>query len=327
MFWLRVPQKVYFKKGCLPVALDELGAVYHKKKALIVTDSFLYQNGCIKPVEEKLNSLGIQHTSFFNIQAEPVLSSAKEGAKTAVLFEPDVIIAVGGGSVIDTAKIIRVLYEYPEADFADLASRFNDIRKRDELFPKAGVKAHLVAIPTSSGTGSEVSPFAVITDKDVTYTVADYQLLPDIAVIDADFMMAQPKELTVSAGFTALVHAVQAYVSDSASDYTDGFAIKALQSIFAYLPSAYEKGADDPVAREKLSEASTMAGIAFANAYDKTSGISYGVKGAKELTSSVSGKRYTELAKALGIQSNNDAEAAELLAAKINELLKICGAE
>ena len=325
MFWLRVPQKVYFKKGCMPVALDELGAVYNKKKALIVTDSFLYKEGYIKPIEEKLNALGIQHTSFFNIQAEPALVSAKEGAKAAALFEPDVIIAVGGGSVIDTAKIIRVLYEYPEADFADLASRFNDIRKREELFPKTGIKAHLVAIPTSSGTGSEVSPFAVITDEGVTYTVADYQLLPDIAVIDADFMMVQPKELTVSAGFTALVHAVQAYVSDSASDYTDGFAIKALQNIFAYVPSAYEKGADDPIAREKLSEASTMAGIAFANAYDKTSGIAYGVKGAKDFVSSISGKRYVELAKAVGIESNNDAQAVELFAAKINELIKICG--
>lgn len=323
MLWLRIPQKVYFKKGSMPVALDELGAVYSKKKAFIVTDTFLYKNGNVKPVEDKLNTLGIQHTVYFNVEAEPTLTAAQEGAKAMLLFEPDVIIAVGGGSAIDAAKVMRVLYEHPETDFADLVSRFSDIRSRKELFPKLGAKAYFAAIPTTSGTGSEVSPFAVITDEstDKKYTLADYALLPDMAVVDADYFMEQPKELTVAVGLTALVHSVNAYVSEAATEYTDGFAIKALENIFTYLPSAYKNGADDPIAREKLAEASTMAGIAFANAYNGISGVAYGENAALELADNIrknaeQNERYQKLADIFGIDS---------LADKISELIEVFG--
>ena len=269
MLWFRAPQKVYLKKGCMPVALDELGKVMGKKRCFIVTDSFLYKNGYVKPIEDKLDEMGIQHTCFYEVAPDPNLSCAEAGAHAMRAFEPDCIIALGGGSAMDAGKIMWVMYEHPEVNFLDLAMRFMDIRKRVYTFPKMGEKAYFVAIPTSSGTGSEVTPFAVITDdRDGTkYPLADYELLPNMAIIDADNMMTQPKGLTSASGIDALTHAMEAYASIMATDYTDGLALKAMKSIFEYLPSAYENGANDPYAREKMADASCMAGMAFANAF------------------------------------------------------------
>ena len=269
MLWFRAPEKVYFKKGCLPVALDELGTVMGKKKAFIVTDQFLYKNGYTKCVTDKLDSLGIMHTTFYNVAPDPTLACAKEGPAAMRLFEPDVIIAIGGGSAMDAAKIMWVMYEHPEADFLDMAMRFMDIRKRIYTFPKMGEKAYFVAISTSSGTGSEVTPFAVITDETTgqKYPLADYELLPKMAIIDADMHMNQPKGLTAASGIDALTHALEAYASIMATEYTDGLALQAMKNIFEYLPAAYELGAHDAVAREKMATASTMAGMAFANAF------------------------------------------------------------
>lgn len=269
MLWFRAPQKVYLKKGCMPVALDELGKVMGKKRCFIVTDSFLYKNGYVKPIEDKLDEMGIQHTCFYEVAPDPNLSCAEAGAHAMRAFEPDCIIALGGGSAMDAGKIMWVMYEHQEVNFLDLAMRFMDIRKRVYTFPKMGEKAYFVAIPTSSGTGSEVTPFAVITDdRDGTkYPLADYELLPNMAIIDADNMMTQPKGLTSASGIDALTHALEAYASIMATDYTDGLALKAMKSIFEYLPSAYENGANDPYAREKMADASCMAGMAFANAF------------------------------------------------------------
>ncbi len=269
MLWFRAPQKVYFKKGCMPVALDELGTVMGKKKAFIVTDQFLYKNGYAKGIEEKLDEMGIQHQCFFDVAPDPTLECALEGVKQIRAFEPDTIIALGGGSAMDAGKIMWVLYEHPEADFFDMAMRFMDIRKRVYTFPKMGEKATFVAIPTSSGTGSEVTPFAVITDEKtgIKYPLADYELLPNMAIIDADNMMNQPKGLTSASGIDALTHALEAYASIMATDYTDGIALKAMKNIFNFLPRAYENGANDPEAREKMADASTLAGMAFANAF------------------------------------------------------------
>lgn len=269
MLWFRAPQKVYFKKGCMPVALDELGRVMGKKKCFIVTDSFLYKNGYVAPIERKLDELGIQHTCFYDVAPDPNLSSAVKGAQAMRLFEPDCIIALGGGSAMDAGKIMWVMYEHPEVDFLDLAMRFMDIRKRVYTFPKMGEKAYFVAIPTSSGTGSEVTPFAVITDDrtGTKYPLADYELLPNMAIVDADNMMNQPRGLTSASGIDVLTHALEAYASMMATDYTDGLALKAMKNVFAYLPRAYDKGAADPEAREKMADASCMAGMAFANAF------------------------------------------------------------
>ena len=269
MLWFRAPEKVYFKKGCLPVALDELGTVMGKKKAFIVTDQFLYKNGYTKCVTDKLDSLGIMHTTFYNVAPDPTLACAKEGTAAMRLFEPDVIIAIGGGSAMDAAKIMWVMYEHPEVDFMDMAMRFMDIRKRIYTFPKMGEKAYFIAIPTSSGTGSEVTPFAVITDEKtgIKYPLADYELLPKMAIIDADMCMNQPKGLTAASGIDALTHALEAYASIMATDYTDGLALKAMKNIFEYLPAAYENGPHDAKAREQMATASTMAGMAFANAF------------------------------------------------------------
>lgn len=269
MLWFRAPEKVYFKKGCLATALDELGTIMNKKKAFIVTDSFLFQNGYTKPITDKLNEMGIDHTTFFNVEPDPSLASAKEGAAAMSQFRPDVIIALGGGSAMDAAKIMWVLYEHPEADFLDMAMRFIDIRKRIYTFPKMGEKAYFVAIPTSAGTGSEVTPFAVITDEStgVKYPLADYALLPNMAIVDADMMMNAPKGLTSASGIDAMTHALEAYVSVMATPYTDGIALEAAKSIFEYLPRAYENGASDPEAREGMANAATMAGMAFANAF------------------------------------------------------------
>ncbi|HHY63932.1 MAG TPA: bifunctional acetaldehyde-CoA/alcohol dehydrogenase [Clostridiaceae bacterium] len=269
MLWFRAPQKVYLKRGCLPVALDELKTVLGKKKAFIVTDSFLYENGYTKPVTDKLDELGIKHTTFYDVAPDPSLACAREGAKQMRAFGPDCIIAVGGGSAMDAAKIMWVLYEHPEADFTDMAMRFADIRKRVYTFPRMGEKAYFVAIPTTAGTGSEVTPFAVITDEStgIKYPLADYELMPNMAIVDADMMMNAPRGLTAASGIDAMTHALEAYVSMMATDYTDSLALGALKIIFEYLPRAYENGANDPVAREKMANAATMAGMAFANAF------------------------------------------------------------
>ncbi len=269
MLWFRTPEKVYIKKGCLPVALDELKTVRGAKKAFIVTDSFLYQNGYTKPITDKLDEMGIQHTTFFNVQPDPTLANAIEGAAQMRAFQPDTIIALGGGSAMDAGKIMWVLYEHPEADFMDMAMRFIDIRKRVYTFPKMGEKAYFIAVPTSAGTGSEVTPFAVITDEKtgVKYPLADYELLPNMAIIDTDFHMSAPKGLTAASGIDAVTHAVEAYVAMLATDYTDGLALQALKNIFKYLPRAYDNGQIDVEAREKMANAATIAGMAFANAF------------------------------------------------------------
>ncbi|MGN0778997.1 MAG: bifunctional acetaldehyde-CoA/alcohol dehydrogenase [Aristaeellaceae bacterium] len=269
MLWFRAPQKVYMKKGCLPVALDELKTVMGKKKAFIVTDSFLYNNGYTKTITDKLDQMGITHTTFFDVAPDPSLACAKEGAKAMAAFQPDCIIAIGGGSAMDAGKIMWVMYEHPEVDFLDMAMRFMDIRKRAYTFPKMGEKAYFIAVPTSAGTGSEVTPFAVITDErtGVKYPLADYELMPNMAIVDADVMMNAPRGLTSASGIDALTHALEAYASMLQTDFTDGLALKATKLIFDYLPRCYDDGAHDPVAREKMGNAATMAGMAFANAF------------------------------------------------------------
>ena len=269
MLWFRAPEKVYLKRGCLPVALEELKNVMGKKRVFIVTDTFLYENGYTKVVTDKLDEMGIVHETFFDVAPDPTLACAKEGAKLIDAFKPDCIIAVGGGSAMDAAKIMWVMYEHPDIDFLDMAMRFMDIRKRVYTFPKMGEKAYFIAVPTSAGTGSEVTPFAVITDETTgqKYPLADYELLPKMAIVDANLMMNAPKGLTSASGADALVHAIEAYASMMATEFTDGLAIEAIKTIFEYLPRAYENGANDPEAREKMANAATMAGMAFANAF------------------------------------------------------------
>ncbi len=268
MLWMRTPEKVYFKKGCTQVALDELGTIMGKKRCFIVTDAFLYKNGYTKNIEEKLDEMGIVHTCFYDVAPDPSLASARAGAKAMAAFEPDCIIALGGGSAMDAAKIMWVLYENPDANFEDMSMDFMDIRKRIYEFPKMGKKAYFVAIPTSSGTGSEVTPFAIITDQDtgVKWPLADYELMPDMAIIDTDNMMSQPKGLTCASGIDVMTHAIEAYVSIMASDYTDSLALKAIKLVFDYLPRAYKNG-NDVEARDHMANASCMAGMAFANAF------------------------------------------------------------
>lgn len=269
MLWFRTPGKVYFKRGSLTVALDELKNVMGKKRAFIVTDSFLFKNGYTKPITDKLDEMGIVHTAFFDVAPDPSLACAKLGAKAMRDFGPDCIIAIGGGSAMDAGKIMWVLYEHPEADFMDMAMRFCDIRKRIYTFPKMGEKAYFVAVPTSAGTGSEVTPFAVITDEQTQtkYPLADYELMPNMAIIDANMMLNMPRGLTSASGIDALTHCLEAYASIMATDFTDGLALKGMKVIFKYLPSAYENGAKDPKAREEMAHASTMGGMAFANAF------------------------------------------------------------
>ncbi|MBE7016348.1 MAG: bifunctional acetaldehyde-CoA/alcohol dehydrogenase, partial [Ruminococcaceae bacterium] len=359
MLWFRAPEKVYMKKGCLPVALEELKNVMGKKRVFIVTDSFLYNNGHTKPITDKLDEMGIQHATFFDVQPDPTLLNAKNGAAQMQAFNPDAIIAFGGGSAMDAAKIMWVLYEHPEADFMDMAMRFIDIRKRIYTFPKMGEKAYFIAIPTSAGTGSEVTPFAVITDEKtgVKYPLADYELMPDMAIIDADFHMSAPKGLTAASGIDAVTHAVEAYAAMLATDYTDGLALKALKIIFEYLPKAYENGEKDPVAREKMANAATMAGMAFANAFlgvchsmaHKLGAfyhLPHGVANALMIeevirfnSSEAPAKmgtfsqydhphtlsRYAEIADYLGLGGKNDAEKTENLIKAINELKETVG--
>ena len=359
MLWLRTPEKVYFKRGCLPVALDELGNVMHKKRAFIVTDTFLYKNGYTDVITKKLDEMGIRHTCFYDVTPDPTLQCAREGVKAMASFEPDVIIALGGGSAMDAAKIMWVMYEHPEVNFEDMAMDFMDIRKRVYKFPKMGEKAYFVAVPTSSGTGSEVTPFAIITDKDtgIKWPIADYEILPNMAIVDVDNMMDQPKGLTAASGIDVLTHALEAYVSIMATDYTDGLALRAMKLVFDYLPSAYENGSADPIAREKMADASCLAGMAFANAFlginhsmahklGAFHHIAHGLANAVILTRVMrynavdaptkmgtfsqyeypkAKARYVEAAKYCGVTGKNDDEIFENFIIKIEELKKIIG--
>lgn len=359
MLWFRTPDKVYMKRGCLPVALAELKDVLGRKKAFIVTDRFLYSNGFTKHITDRLDEMGITHTTFWDVSPDPTLACAKEGAEAMKSFVPDVIIAIGGGSAMDAAKIMWVLYEHPEVDFMDMAMRFMDIRKRVYTFPRMGEKAYFVAIPTTSGTGSEVTPFAVITDETtgVKYPLADYELLPDMAIVDADLMMDQPKSLTSASGIDALTHAIEAYVSMMATDYTDGLALKAIKMIFEYLPRAYEHGAADPKAREKMADASTIAGMAFANAFlgichsmahklGAFHHLPHGVANALLITEVIrynaaeapakmgtfpqydhprAMERYAEIADALGLTGTTNEEKLENLVRAVDELKEKVG--
>ena len=359
MLWFRAPEKVYVRRGSIPVALQELKDVLDKKKVFIVTDNFLYKNGYTKCITDKLDELHIEHTTFFDVEPDPTLASAKAGAEEMRKFEPDCIITLGGGSAMDAAKIMWVLYEHPEVDFMDMAMRFMDIRKRVYVFPKMGEKAYFIAIPTSAGTGSEVTPFAVITDENtgIKYPLADYELMPKMAIVDADMMMNAPKGLTSASGIDALVHALEAYVSMMATDYTDGLALRAMKLVFDYLPRAYENGAEDPVAREKMADAATMAGMAFANAFlgvchsmahklGSFHHIAHGLSNALLIeyvirfnSSEIPAKmgtfpaydhphtlrRYAEIAEFLGLTGTSDEEKVENLIRKINELKEKIG--
>lgn len=359
MLWFRAPEKVYMKRGCLPVALEELKNVMNKKRVFIVTDTFLYENGYTKVVTDKLDEMGIVHETFFNVAPDPTLACAKEGVKLIDAFKPDCIIAIGGGSAMDAAKIMWVLYEHPEVDFLDMAMRFMDIRKRVYTFPKMGEKAYFIAVPTSAGTGSEVTPFAVITDETTgqKYPLADYELLPKMAIVDADMMMNAPKGLTSASGIDALVHSIEAYVSMMATEFTDGLAIEAIKTIFEYLPRAYEEGANDPIAREKMANAATMAGMAFANAFlgichsmghklgayhHLPHGITVGLVldevmrfNAEEVPTKMGTfpqyeyphalRRYAEIADSLNLGGNTDQEKLERLINKIDELKERVG--
>lgn len=359
MLWFRAPEKVYMKRGCLPVALEELKNVMNKKRVFIVTDTFLYENGYTKVVTDKLDEMGIVHETFFNVAPDPTLACAKEGAKLIDAFKPDCIIAIGGGSAMDAAKIMWVLYEHPEVDFLDMAMRFMDIRKRVYTFPKMGEKAYFIAVPTSAGTGSEVTPFAVITDETTgqKYPLADYELLPKMAIVDADMMMNAPKGLTSASGIDALVHSIEAYVSMMATEFTDGLAIEAIKTIFEYLPRAYEEGANDPIAREKMANAATMAGMAFANAFlgichsmghklgayhHLPHGVTVGLVldevmrfNAEEVPTKMGTfpqyeyphalRRYAEIADRLNLGGNTDQEKLERLINKIDELKERVG--
>ena len=354
MLWFRAPEKVYIKKGCMPVALDELKNVMGKKRAFLVTDSFLYKNGHTKPITDKLNEMGLQYATFADIEPDPTLACAIKGAEQMRTFEPDVIIALGGGSAMDAAKIMWVLYEHPEVNFMDMAMRFSDIRKRIYTFPKMGEKAYFIAIPTSAGTGSEVTPFAVITDEKtgVKYPLADYELLPNMAIVDADFHMTAPRGLTAASGIDAVTHALEAYASMMATDYTDGLALRALKIIFEYLPRAYDNGLNDPEAREKMANAATMAGMAFANAFlgvchsmahklGAFHHLPHGVANALMIdevlrfnAAEAPAKmgtfpqydhphtlaRYAEIADYLGVKGKSDSEKLDNLIAKIDEL-------
>ncbi len=354
MLWFRAPEKVYIKKGCLPVALDELKNVLGKKRAFIVTDTFLYENGFTKPITDKLDEIGVIHTTFSNVQPDPTLGNAKEGAKQMASFKPDVIIAMGGGSAMDAAKIMWVLYEHPEADFMDMAMRFIDIRKRVYTFPKMGEKAYFIAVPTSAGTGSEVTPFAVITDEEtgVKYPLADYELMPNMAIVDTDLHMSAPKGLTAASGIDAVTHNLEAYAAMLATDYTDGLALRSLKMIFEYLPRAYDNGQTDVEAREKMANAATMAGMAFANAFlgichsmahklGAFHHLPHGVANALMIDEVLrfnaaevpvkmgtfsqydhphTLRRYAEVAEYLGIKGKNDEEKLENLIKAIDEL-------
>jgi len=353
MLWFRAPEKIYFKKGSLPTAIAELRDVYAAKRVFIVTDEFLYKNGYVNPLAKLLDEMKIAHTTFFNVEPDPTLACAKDGAKAMRDFEPDCIIALGGGSPMDAAKIMWTLYEHPDVDFFDLAMRFMDIRKRISKFPKMGGKAKFIAIPTTAGTGSEVTPFAVITDEQtgIKYPIADYELMPTMAIVDIDFMMEMPKSLTAASGIDALTHALEAYVSMLATDYTDGLALTAIKNIFKYLPIAYKDGSNEE-AREKMANASTIAGMAFANAFlgichsmaHKLGGtfhLPHGIANALMINEAIkfnatdnpkkmgtfsqykypkAVERYAQIASHLGIVGKGDEEKVDKLIAKIDRL-------
>ena len=334
MLWYRTPDKVYFKRGSLPVALSELKDTLGKKRAFLVTDTFLYENGYTRAVTDKLDEMGLAHETFFNVLPDPTLASAREGAKQMATFKPDVIIALGGGSAMDAAKIMWVLYEHPEADFMDMAMRFADIRKRVYTFPKMGEKAYFIAIPTTAGTGSEVTPFAVITDEStgVKYPLADYELMPDMAIVDADMMMNAPKGLTAASGIDAVTHNLEAYASMLATDYTDGTALRSLKMIFEYLPRAYDNGPNDPVAREKMANAATMAGMAFANALMIDEVIRFNATDVPVKMGAFSQydhphtlARYAEVADALALKGKTDEDKVESLITALDALKERVG--
>lgn len=330
MLWLRVPEKVYIKKGCMPVALRELKDVMGKNKAFIVTDNQSYQDGRIVPVEKILDEMNIQHTAFFAINEDVSVCDAASGAKAAQLFEPDVIIAVGRSNVMNAAKLIRVLYEVPGADIADLSVRFGDIRKRDELFPRTNVKAALVAIPTSSGMGDEVTPYASASYGEKKYILADYEIMPEFVIIDSDYMINQTRQQIADSAKTAVEHLINAYEAENASEYTDGFVFKAMELIIKYLPSYIENGSDDPVGCEKIAEASAISGIAYAN----TNYVSTDENTVSDLAERIKKNvnedknafnRYRDLGLGLGIVGNDDNETVALLIEKIRELVSLCG--
>ncbi len=359
MLWFRTPEKIYIKKGCLPVALDELKTVMGKKKAFIVTDTFLFENGYTKAITDKLDEMGISHATFFEVEPDPTLACAKKGAEAMRAFAPDCIIALGGGSAMDAAKIMWVMYEHPEADFMDMAMRFVDIRKRVYTFPKMGEKAYFIAIPTSAGTGSEVTPFAVITDEEtgIKYPLADYELMPNMAIVDTDLHMSAPKGLTAASGIDAVTHALEAYASMLSTDYTDSLALRSLKMVFENLPKAYENGQFDVEAREKMANAATMAGMAFANSFlgichsmahklGAFHHLPHGVSNAlmieevlrfnasetplKMGTFSQYGhphtlRRYAEISEYLGFKGKNDEESLENLIKELDKLKEKVG--
>ena len=355
MLWMRTPEKVYFKKGCTPVALDELKHVMGKKRCFIVTDSFLYKNGFTKKIEDKLDQMGIVHTCFSDVEPDPSLASARAGAAAMRAFEPDCIIAMGGGSAMDAGKIMWVLYENPDADFSEMSMDFMDIRKRVYTYPKMGKKAYFIAIPTSSGTGSEVTPFAIITDREtgIKWPLADYELMPNMSIVDTDNMMSAPKGLTCASGIDVMTHAIEAYVSVMASDYTDSLALRAIKLVFDYLPRAYQDG-NDVEARDHMANASCMAGMAFANAFlglnhsmahklGAFHHLPHGIANALVLlnvmrynSAEVPTKmgtfpqyqyphtlqRYAEIGRYVGLSGKNDQEVFEKLLAKLDELMR-----
>ena len=355
MLWMRTPEKVYFKKGCTPVALDELKNVMGKKRCFIVTDSFLYKNGFTKKIEDKLDQMGIVHTCFSDVEPDPSLASARAGAAAMRAFEPDCIIAMGGGSAMDAGKVMWMLYENPDADFSEMSMDFMDIRKRVYTYPKMGKKAYFIAIPTSSGTGSEVTPFAIITDRDtgIKWPLADYELMPDMSIVDTDNMMSAPKGLTCASGIDVMTHAIEAYVSIMASDYTDSLALRAIKLVFEYLPRAYKDG-NDVEARDHMANASCMAGLAFANAFlglnhslahklGAFHHLPHGIANALVLlnvmrynSAEVPTKmgtfpqyqyphalqRYAEIGRSVGLTGKNDQEVFEKLLVKLDELMR-----
>jgi len=358
MLWHRVPDRIYFKYGSLGIAINELKDL-GRKRAFIVTDKTLYNLGLINPVVDQLEGLGIDTKVFFDVEPDPTISTARKGAKEMASFQPDTIIAMGGGSPMDAAKIMWVLYEHPEVDFDDLAMRFMDIRKRVYTFPTLGSKAMMVAIPTTAGTGSEVTPFAVITDEKsgVKYPLADYELTPDMAIIDAELMMNMPKNLTAASGIDALTHAIEAYVSVLASDFTNGQSLEAMRLIFKYLPIVYKEGTTNIKAREKMAHASTLAGIAFANAFlgvchsmahklGATHHIPHGIANALLINEVIkfnstdtpikqavfpqykypnAGWRYARIADYLSLGGNTENEKIDLLIKAINQLKEQIG--
>jgi acetaldehyde dehydrogenase/alcohol dehydrogenase len=356
MLWHKLPKSIYFRRGSLPVALEDLAG---KKRCLIVTGQYLFEHGFVDEPIRLLKKMGLEVEVFFEVPADPTLAVVRKGADLAHAFKPDVIMAIGGGSPMDAAKIMWVMYEHPEVHFADLALRFMDIRKRIYQFPELGQKAMMVAVPTTSGTGSEVTPFAVVTDEvtGVKYPIADYELTPNMAIVDANLVMDMPKSLTAFGGIDAVTHALEAYVSVMANEYSDPQALQALKLLKEYLPSSYLNGANDPKAREQVHNAATIAGIAFANAFlgvchsmahkiGAEFGLAHGLANALLISNVIrynsadvptkqtafsqydrpkSVARYAEIARHLGLEANRDHERVEKLIEWVDELKKTLG--